>query len=76
MPKRRKTRLRGVLTVIVLIFGAALLIIVGNWVKGDQRTPPPGVVGGPAENVGGAPGGEIKEDERRELERILAEKKR
>jgi hypothetical protein len=67
MPKRRKTRPSGVLTVLVIVGGAVFLILFGNWLKGAQpRRVPAGEASLPS-----APVGEIQADEKRQLEGIL-----
>ena len=73
MPKRRrKSNPNGIITVLVLVLGAALLIIAGNLLRGTppRRVVPAAGVERPGPNGAGR-GPEILDEEKRELERIL-----
>lgn len=72
MAGKRKTKPSGVITVLVMVFGAALLILMGNWLKNAQR---PRVPAGATPGIerAGAPA-EIQPGEREQLENILEEK--
>lgn len=72
MSKRRKTRPNGVLTVIVIVGGAALLILLGNWVEKRQprRVPISASQAGQVRVVP-EPAGEIEDEERQRLQHIL-----
>lgn len=73
MPKRRrKSNPNGIITVLALVLGAALLIIVGNLLRGtpQRRVVPAAGVERPGPSDA-RPGPEILDEEKRELERIL-----
>lgn len=72
MPKRRKTRPSGILTVLVIVGAAALLALVGTWVRGRQpRRVPVGIPQAAPMGQASEAAGDIQEDERRQLDEIL-----
>lgn len=70
--RRGRSRRRGILTVLILVGGAALLILAGNLLRGPggRRQVPARPAVAPA-HPGAEHSHEISEEEKRELDRIL-----